>query len=152
MKYTFLLLSLILLTIGCSKTPVEQEKDQARQLCNDIAAFIDENDYKAEKCAILDFIKKEVTENFKVKTYYAAVELIKGVPISAVPCPEKIMTKDIALKGRFKPLSERSMNDKYGLVYYIEHDEKVDAPERKVRVKLADKGERYMINVEILTE
>ncbi len=152
MKYTFLLLTLLLLSVGCSKTPVEQEKEQARLLCKNIAGFLYNNDYKADKCAILDFIKKEVTENFNEKTYYASVELVKGVPVAAVPCPEKLMTKDTALKGRFKPLSERAINDKYEVVYYIEHDEKVDAMERKVRVKLADRGERYVINVEILTE
>ncbi|MGK0364370.1 MAG: hypothetical protein ACI85O_001427, partial [Saprospiraceae bacterium] len=75
-----------------------------------------------------------------------------GVPVSKVPCPEKIMIKDTSLVGRFKPLSERSINDKYNILYYIEHDEKVDSVERKIRIKLVDRGERYVINVEILTE
>jgi len=151
MKYTFLLSLLVLLSLGCS-TPVEQEKNQARQLCKDIADFVYNNDYQAEKCALLDFIKREVTENFNMKAYYASVELIKGVPVSPTPCPEKTMTKDEALKGRFKPLSERSINEKNNILYYVEHDQKVDATERKVRIKLADRGERYVINVEILTE
>jgi len=151
MKYTFTLSLVLLFFFGCS-TPEQQEKQQARQLCKDIAHFIYNNDYAAEKCALLDFIKREVTENFNVKTYYTSVELVKGVPISTVPCPEKIMTRDPALKGRFKPLSERSINEENNILYYVEHDKKVDATERKIRVKLADRGERYVINVEILTE
>lgn len=153
MKYTFLLSILILLTTACSLTPIEREKDQGRQLCKDITDFIYDNDYKAEKCALLDFIKKEVNENFNVKTYYASVELVKGVPVSPVPCPEKIMgEKDEALKGRFKPLSDRAINEKNNILYYIEHDEKVESTERKIRIKVADRGERYVINVEILIE
>jgi hypothetical protein len=153
MKYTFLLSILILLTTACALTPIEREKDQGRQLCKDITDFIYDNDYKAEKCALLDFIKKEVNENFNVKTYYASVELVKGIPVSPVPCPEKIMReKDEALKGRFKPLSDRTINEKNNILYYVEHDEKVKSTERKIRVKIVDRGERYVINVEILTE
>jgi hypothetical protein len=66
MKYTFLLSTLLLLTLSCSKTPVEQEKDQARQLSKDIASFIYNNEYKAEKCALVDLIKKEIAENFGI--------------------------------------------------------------------------------------
>ena len=153
MKYTFLLSILILLNLGCSTTPVEREKDIGRQLCNDIADFIYDNDYKAEKCALLDFIKKEVEENFKFKKYYVAVELIKGTPVSPVPCPEKIMAqKGEAFKGRFKPLSERTFNEKHSIIYYIEHDEKLESTERKLRLKVADRGERYVVNVEILID
>lgn len=150
MKYTFLFSLLVFLGLSCTQTPVEQEMDAARQLCEDITYFIYQKEYEADKCDILDFIKEEVATNFKTKTYYASVELIKGTPVSAVPCPEKIMQKDPALAGRFKPLRERTFNDNYNILYYIEHDEKVDSDERKIRVKVADRGERYAITVDIL--
>jgi len=152
MKYTFLLSLLVFLSLSCTQTPIEKELNAARQLCKSITGFIYEQDYKAEKCAILDFIKDEVAQNFEAKTYYASVELIKGIPVSPIPCPEKIMEKDTALVGRFKPLHERAINENYNILYYMEQDEKVGVAERKVRVKIADRGERYVISVEILVD
>jgi len=131
-------------------TPIEQEMNAARQLCKDIALFLHHSDYNVNKCEVLDFIKDKVAEDFEAKTYYASVELIKGIPVPPVPCPEKIMKKDPTLTGRFKPLRERTFNRTENVVYYIEHDEKTDSGERKIKVKIADGGERYAITADIL--
>jgi len=153
MKYTFLLSLLVFISLSCGpKTPAEQELNSARQLCNDITKFIYDKDYKADKCEILDFIKDEIAKNFAAKTYYSSVELVKGTPPPPVPCPEKIMKKNPALVGRFKPLGDRVIDESNKIYYYIEQDKKVDIAERKIRVKLADRGDRYIISAEILLD
>lgn len=151
MKYLFLFTALLFLAFGCT-TPIEKELKTARKLCTNLTGYIYEQDYRADKCDILDFIKNEVAQNFDAKTYYASVELIKGLPISTLPCPEKIMQKDTALIGRFKPLRERIMNSSDDMVYYIEQDKKVGVEEHKIRIKAADRGKRYVISVEILLD